>query len=63
MTPTSLFVNSAADRVGYYGINGQGTNRDAILNSDEGFYVMNVQFNQDMIFVNQLTGQHIFDEN
>ncbi|MEC7770481.1 MAG: TonB-dependent receptor [Bacteroidota bacterium] len=58
----SLFVNSAADRVGYYGINGQGTNRDAILNTDEGFYVMNVQFNQDMIFVNQLTGQHIFDE-
>ena len=59
---SSLFVNSAADRVGYYGINGQGTNRDAILNTDEGFYVMNVQFNQDMIFVNQLTGQHIFDE-
>ena len=58
----SLFVNSAADRVGYYGVNGQGTNRDAILNTDEGFYVMNVQFNQDMIFVNQLTGQHIFDE-
>jgi len=59
---SSLFINSATDRVGYYGVNGQGTNRDAILNSDEGFYVMNVQFNQDMIFVNQLTGQHNFDE-
>lgn len=59
---SSLFVNSAADRVGYYGVNGQGTNRDAILTTDEGFYVMNVQFNQDMIFVNQLTGQHVFDE-
>jgi len=59
---TSLFVNSAKDAVGYYGINGQGTNRDAIIDTDQGFYVMNVQFNQDMIFVNQLTGQHKFDE-
>ncbi|RNC92874.1 MAG: TonB-dependent receptor [Allomuricauda sp.] len=59
---TSLFVNSAKDAVGYYGVNGQGTNRDAILDTDQGFYVMNVQFNQDMIFVNQLTGQHNFDE-
>ncbi len=59
---SSLFVNSAADRVGYYGVNGQGTNRDAILDTDQGFYVMNVQFNQDMIFVNQLTGQHLFDD-
>ena len=57
---SSLFVNSAADRVGYYGVNGQGRNRDAILDTDQGFYVMNVQFNQDMIFVNQLTGQHLF---
>lgn len=59
---SSLFINSSTDAVGYYGVNGQGTNRDAILNTDEGFYVMNAQFNQDMIFVNQLTGQHIFDE-
>ncbi|MGW9684201.1 TonB-dependent receptor domain-containing protein [Flagellimonas sp. 2504JD1-5] len=59
---SSLFINSSSDAVGYYGINGQGTNRDAIIITDEGFYVMNVQFNQDMIFVNQLTGQHIFNE-
>ncbi|MEJ2584278.1 MAG: TonB-dependent receptor [Robiginitalea sp.] len=59
---TSLFVNSATDAVGYYGVNGQGTNRDAIITTDEGFYVMNVQFNQDMIFVNQLNGTHSFED-
>ena len=48
---SSLFINNSTDAVGYYGINGLGRNRDAILNTDEGFYVMNVQFNQDMIFV------------
>lgn len=58
----SLFINSATDAVGYYGINGEGTNRDAIIDTDRGFYVMNVQFNQDMIFVNQLYGEHEFDE-
>nr|WP_299486632.1 TonB-dependent receptor [uncultured Allomuricauda sp.] len=59
---SSLFINSSSDAVGFYGVNGQGTNRDAIITTDEGFYVMNVQFNQDMIFVNQLTGQHVFSE-
>ena len=59
---SSLFINSATDAVGYYGINGEGTNRDAIIDTDRGFYVMNVQFNQDMIFVNQLYGNHQFDE-
>tara|TARA_R110002051_G_scaffold234092_1_gene295674 strand:+ start:40540 stop:43386 length:2847 start_codon:yes stop_codon:yes gene_type:complete len=58
---SSLFINSSNDAVGYYGVDGNGFNRDAIA-SDTGFYVMNVQFNQDMIFVNQLTGQHVFDE-
>lgn len=62
LTYSSLFINSAADAVGYYGVNGEGTNRDAILDTDQGFYVMNVQFNQDMIFVNQLNGQHSFDD-
>ncbi len=57
---TSMFLNSSSDQVGYFGINGQGENRDAILNTDEGFYQMNVQFNQDLIFVNQLTGEHDF---
>jgi len=59
---TSLFINSASDAVGYYGVNGEGTNRDAIITTDEGFYVMNVQFNQDMIFVNQLNGSHSFED-
>ncbi len=58
----SLFINSGRDAVGYYGINGEGTNRDAIIDTDRGFYVMNVQFNQDMIFVNQLNGTHDFGE-
>ncbi|TAI47956.1 TonB-dependent receptor [Flagellimonas allohymeniacidonis] len=59
---SSLFINSSTDAVGFYGVNGLGTNRDAIITTDEGFFIQNVQFNQDMIFVNQLTGQHVFDE-
>ncbi len=58
----SLFMNKSSDQVGYFGVEGRGTNRDAILNTDEGFYQMNVQFNQDLIFVNQLVGEHSFDE-
>ncbi|MGB5821035.1 MAG: TonB-dependent receptor [Saonia sp.] len=58
---SSLFVNSSTDAVGFYGVNGEGFNRDGIT-SDDGFFVLNVQFNQDMIFVNQLNGQHTFDE-
>ncbi len=59
----SLFMNKSNDLVGYYGVNGQGTNRDAILNTDEGFYQMNSQFNQDLIFVNQLVAEHRVGEN
>ena len=59
----SLYINSSKDEVGYYGTQGGGTNRDAILDTDKGFYQMNVQFNQDMIFVNQLLGSHQLDEN
>lgn len=58
---SSLFINSAKDAVSFFGVNGDGFNRDGIT-SDDGFFVSNVQFNQDMIFVNQLTGQHTFDE-
>ena len=47
---SSLFINSSTDAVGFYGVNGQGTNRDAIITTDEGFFVQNVQFNQDMFF-------------
>ncbi|MEZ4857564.1 MAG: carboxypeptidase-like regulatory domain-containing protein [Flavobacteriaceae bacterium] len=60
---TSLFSNSSKDAVGYYGIGGLGFNRDGFSgNGDGGFYQMNVQFNQDMIFVNQINGTHTFDE-
>ncbi|RMA66251.1 TonB-dependent receptor [Ulvibacter antarcticus] len=58
----SLFINSSSDKVGYFGTDGQGANRDANLDTDKGFYQMNVQFDQDMIFVNQLVGSHKLDE-
>lgn len=58
----SLFINDATDEVGYFGTKGLGTNRDAILDTDRGFYQSNVQFEQDMIFVNQLTGTHRLNE-
>jgi len=55
----SLFINSGRDAVGYYGTQGLGFNRDGFSNNgDGGYYQMNVQFNQEMIFVNQLTGSH-----
>ena len=60
----SFFINSGKDEVGYYGVNGLGTNRDAQLDTDAGFYQMNVQFNQNLVFVNQLTGTHkVNDDN
>ena len=58
---SSLFINSSKDAVSFFGVDGQGFNRDGIT-SDNGFFVSNIQFNQDMIFVNQLTGQHRFNE-
>lgn len=58
---SSLFINSATDAVSFFGTEGEGFNRDGIT-SDDGFFISNVQFNQDMIFVNQLTGQHRFGE-
>jgi len=60
---TSLFLNNSGDEVGYYGYKGLGQNRDALRNTDEGFYQMNVQYNQDIVFVNQLTGDHKFEDN
>ncbi|MFI1744514.1 TonB-dependent receptor domain-containing protein [Thalassobellus sediminis] len=58
----SLFVNSSSDKVGYFGIDGKGRNRDAIANTDEGFYQQNIQFNENLIYVNQLIGKHRFDK-
>ena len=57
---TSLFLNNSSDQTGYYGYKGLGQNRDALINTDQGFYQMNVQFNQDLVFVNQITGEHKF---
>ncbi|WP_372794658.1 TonB-dependent receptor [Lutibacter sp.] len=62
ITFNSLFINNSSDEVGYYGIKGLGTNRDAKLDTDKGFYQMNVQFNQDLVFVNQLIGTHKIDD-
>ena len=59
----SLFINSGRDVVGFFGVDGKGTNRDAILNTDKGFYQMNIQFDQDLIFVNQLLGNHKLSDN
>jgi len=54
----SLFINSSTNEVGYFGIDGTGRDRDAILNTDEGFYQMNAQFDQNQVYVNQLMGTH-----
>ena len=55
---TSLFINNSSDVVGYFGIDGTGRNRDAQLDTDKGFYQMNVQFDQTQMTVNQLEGKH-----
>lgn len=56
----SLTINDSKDQVGFYGTKGLGTNRDAILDTDKGYYVSNYQFDQTTIMVNQLTGDHDF---
>ncbi|WP_027394872.1 TonB-dependent receptor [Aquimarina latercula] len=54
---TSLFINDATDEVGRFGIDGNGFNRNTIADIDDfGFFTQNVQFEQDMIYVNQLSG-------
>ncbi|TBN01909.1 TonB-dependent receptor [Hyunsoonleella flava] len=53
----SLFINDATDEVGRFGIDGRGYNRNTIADNDDfGFFTQNVQFEQDMIFVNQIIG-------
>ncbi|GAA4800704.1 TonB-dependent receptor [Litoribaculum gwangyangense] len=55
----SLFINSSNDQVGFYGVSGQGILYDF---SDEpsGYFQSNYQFNQDIVLVNQLVGEHNF---
>ncbi|WP_430928156.1 TonB-dependent receptor [Polaribacter marinivivus] len=56
----SMFLNSSSDMAGFYGTEGKGRNRDAFIDTDRGFFQQNIQFNQDLIFVNQLMGEHKF---
>jgi len=59
----SLFINDATDEIGRFGIDGRGYNRNTIANNDDfGFFTQNVQFEQDMIFVNQLLGTSTINE-
>jgi TonB-dependent receptor len=60
----SLFINNSSDQVGYYGNGGNGFNRDSqsLINDQIGFYQQNVQFNQDLIYVNQILGNHKFND-
>jgi len=58
----SLFINDATDEIGRFGISGNGQNRNAILNTDQGFFTQNNQFEQDMIYVNQITGKSRLNE-
>ncbi|WP_299128222.1 TonB-dependent receptor [uncultured Winogradskyella sp.] len=59
----SLFINAATDEVGRFGIDGRGYNRNTIADNDDfGFFTQNVQFEQDMIFVNQILGTSNFSE-
>ncbi|MBC2843580.1 TonB-dependent receptor [Winogradskyella flava] len=59
----SLFINDATDEVGRFGIDGRGYNRNTIADNDDfGFFTQNVQFEQDMIFVNQILGTSTINE-
>lgn len=54
----SLYINSATDQTEFFGIDGQGSIRDDIGDTDEGFFIYNGRFNQDQIFVNQFLGEY-----
>lgn len=57
---SSLLINSSSDQVGFFGTGGNGILFDF---SDEpsGYFQSNLQFNQDIVLVNQLIGEHTFD--
>ncbi len=50
----SLFINASNDETGYYGYKAQGTQRDV----DNSYFQQNIQFDQDLLWVNQIGGQH-----
>lgn len=59
----SLFINDATDEVGRFGIDGNGFFRGTVADDDDfGFFTQNVQFEQDMIYVNQLTGTSRYND-
>ena len=59
----SLFINDATDEIGRFGIDGRGYNRNTIADNDDfGFFTQNVQFEQEMIFVNQILGTSTLNE-
>ena len=59
----SLFINDARDEVGRFGIDGRGFFRGTVSSNDDfGFFTQNVQFEQDMIYVNQITGNSRINE-
>ncbi len=60
----SMFINSSSDEVGFYGIGGNGFNWDSqsAVDSEKGFFQKNIQFNQDLIYVNQILGTHKFGD-
>jgi len=56
----SLYINSSESSIGYYGYEGNGFNRDA--GSDGGFFQHSSKFKQDQIVVNQILGEHHYDQ-
>jgi len=51
----SIVINDSKSDVGYYGTEGKGLEIDL---ADDGYYQLNSQFDQNIIFINQLLGDH-----
>lgn len=56
LTYYTLLINNSSDKVGLYGVNGLGADRN--VDVEEGFYQANVQYNQETLWINQLLGEH-----
>jgi len=57
----SLYINNSESKIGYYGYEGLGRNRDA-GETDQGFFQYSSKFKQDQIIVNQLHGEHNYNK-
>ncbi|HEA20328.1 hypothetical protein LCGC14_0650940 [marine sediment metagenome] len=51
----SIAINDSGSDVGYYGTEGNGLEIDL---AEDGYYQLNSQFDQNIIFINQLLGDH-----